>query len=533
MRTVRTPGALIAARYSTDNQDADSIELQVERCTAYCRERGIPVLDVYADYAVSGMKAHRTELDRLLDDLRAGKGDAVVILDQSRMVRSMPRWFELREEISSMGVKVISVTQPFVGGDLRDPSVFMMETTSGMINHMWVLQTRQKVLAKMHHMAQQGQHTGGKPALGYRVENGVLVIDDAEAAVVRRIFREYDEGRSYKQIIDGLNADGIRTKRGNAFGSNSLHDLLHNEKYIGTLVYGQKVYRADGTRNTHSPEGGDVIRRENAVPAIIDRDLFGRVQQRMAQNKHLQGGRPPEKREYPLKGKVFCGECGSAMTVARSVSKGTPYYYYRCARKDRLHDCDCQPIRADKLEEIVLTYVRSIVGSADILEETTQRMKAALAGINRTGAARMQALIDEDRETDHQIANIVDAIAAGAFSKALSDRLTELEAKKAQLRTRIDDLRKQADVAALPAKRIQELFDYIVTQAQTDTAAVFDIVSRVEIYKDHIRIYTSFDKDPSKIKPENTTELLETPGTASGVPIVFITAVGFGIVVKR
>lgn len=348
MRTDRTPGALIAARYSTDNQDADSIELQVERCTAYCQERGIPVLDVYADYAVSGMKAHRNELDRLLDDLRAGKGDIVVILDQSRMIRNMPRWFELRGEISAMGVKVVSVTQPFIGGDLRDPSVFMMETTSGMINHMWVLQTRQKVLAKMHHMAKTGQHTGGKPALGYRVQHdplpngergpGYLVIDEDEAAIVRRIFREYDEGRSYKQIIDGLNADGIKTKRGSAFGANSLHDLMHNEKYIGTLVYGSKVYRSDGSRNTHSPEGSDIVRIENAVPAIIDPELFDRVQRRMAENKRLQGGRPPEKREYPLKGKVYCGECGGALTVARSVSKGTAYYYYRCARKDRLHD---------------------------------------------------------------------------------------------------------------------------------------------------------------------------------------------------
>lgn len=130
-------------------------------------------------------------------------------------------------------------------------------------------------------------------------------------------FEEYGSGKSYREIVAGLNADGIKTKRGSAFGANSLHDLLKNEKYIGTLVYGQRPYREDGTRNTHAA-AADSIRIENAIPAIIDKELFAKVQDKMAANKRQQGGRPPTKRDYPLKGKVFCAECKSAMTISTS-----------------------------------------------------------------------------------------------------------------------------------------------------------------------------------------------------------------------
>lgn len=545
-RIERIHGALIGARFSTDNQSDDSIEIQVERCQAYCREHNIPVLDIYADYAVSGMKQHRTQLDRMLEDLRSGKGDTVVILDQSRMMRNMPQWFALRQEISSMGVQVISVTQPFVGGDLRDPNTFLMEGQTAIVNHMWVLLTRQKVLAKMHHMAQQGQHTGGKPALGYRVQRdvmpsgelgpGYLVVDEQEAAIVRRIFTEYDSGKSYKAIIDGLNADGIRTKRGSAFGPNSLHDLMKNEKYVGTLVYGSKVYRPDGSRNSHAPEGTDIVRMENAVPAIIEPELFQRVQERMAENRRAQGGRPPVSREYPLRGKVFCGTCGAAMyaRASRGAAGNATYHYYACSRKKAGKEaCTNKPIRVDELEALVLKYVRAMLGNPTLLQETVDKLSDATRKASEAGAARMAALIDQQYNLEAQIANIVNAIAEGAFSQALSARLSALEAEKAKVTASIASLKRAADLSALPASELSRSVSRIVENACNDAAAVFSIVTRVDVYPDKIVIYTIFDPDDRRKITDTDREVVQTLGTPSGVPTVFITAIGLGVVVRR
>lgn len=546
-KAARTPGALIAARYSTDNQSEDSIEIQVEKCTEYCREHDIPVLDIYADAAVSGMKTHRPQLDRMMEDLQAGKGDTVVILDQSRMIRNMPRWFTLRQEIASMGVRVISVTQPFVGGDINDPNTFVMEGQMAIMNQWIVLYTRQKVLAKMRHLAKSGYHTGGKPALGYRVQHdllpngeqgpGYLVIDDEEAAVVRRIFKEYAGGKSYKSIIDGLNADGIKTKRGSAFGSNSLHDLLKNEKYTGTLVYGSKVYRPDGTRNTHAPEGTDVVRIEGAIPAIIEKEIFEKVQERMKTNKQEQGGGQPKIREYPLRGKVFCGECGAAMHVrtSKGPANGEPYLYYACTQKKTKHDaCPNKPIRVEELERLVLEHVRAVLGSPEILNETVERMESVTGEMQRTGAARMQTLIDQQFDLEAQIANIVNAIAAGAFSPALQARLTALEAEQAKVTSRLSDLKKAADIASLPAEKLNDLFAWIVEAAKSDAAAVFAVVTRVEVYTDRIVIYTAFDPDnPDKRTHHYDRESITAMGTPSGVPSVFIDGIGICMMIKR
>ena len=159
-------GAYILARYSTDRQNPDSIEVQVQKCTDWCQKEGLPILGIYADYAVSGMKDTRPQQSRMMDDLRMGGADTVVIYDQSRMFRKMTAWFEFRAELETMGATVISVTQPQIGGDLRDPTNFLTEGSMALFNQIWALQTRQKVIAKMEFMARQGLHTGGVPPLG-------------------------------------------------------------------------------------------------------------------------------------------------------------------------------------------------------------------------------------------------------------------------------------------------------------------------------------------------------------------------------
>ena len=186
----RTKGAFINARYSTDNQNPDSIQVQVEKCTEWCNQHNIPVIGVYADDAVSGMKNTRPQYEQMMIQLRMGIADTVVIYDQSRMFRKMTAWFAFRDEIESLGVKVICVTQPMIGKDLRDPTNFMAEGSMALFNQVWALQSRQKTIEKMRFMARNGQHTGGVPALGYTVENGRLTVCEDEAATVRRIFEE-------------------------------------------------------------------------------------------------------------------------------------------------------------------------------------------------------------------------------------------------------------------------------------------------------------------------------------------------------
>ena len=523
----RIPGAFICARYSTDNQSPDSIAVQVGKCSEWCAQHSVPILGIYADEAVSGMKESRPQYAEMMRQLRSGVADMVVIYDQSRLFRRMTAWFTFRDEMTSLGVRIVSVTQPMVGRDIRDPANFLMEGSSALFNQMWALQSRQKTIEKMRFMARNGQYTGGKPALGYQVIDGKLQICEEEAEVVRRIFREYASGKSYRDIIAGLNADGIKTKRGNSFGSNSLHDLMHNEKYIGTLVYGQSPYREDGTRNTHAKDGEDPIRIEDAIPAIIDKETFRIVQERMARNKHQQGGRPPKNREYPLRGKVFCGSCKSAMTI--STSRGE-YYYYRCTGKKRLHNCDATPISVDHLERTVSAALRAVLGTPDEVEGLIKILRDQSEEIAAGSVRRLQELLEEERDIGKRLDNALDAVLAGLSSPTLKEKIRDLEERKASIQVELQAMKRAVDASSIPETRLRELLDIIIT---TDNAALLSIVYRVEVHEDHITIWTLLDSDPNGHIDTTQEGVTTTPGTGFAVPIVFVTSQFLRIIVAR
>lgn len=527
---MREHGAFILARYSTDNQNADTIEVQVSKCSEWCSRNNMPILGVFADFAVSGMKDSRPQYEAMMVQLRQGGADTVVIYDQSRMFRDMVLWFQFRRDMENMGVTVRSVTQDHIGGDLKNPSVFLEESVWAVFNQLHVLQTQEKTNAAKRHKAARGEHNGGIPPLGYRVEDKHLVIDEREAAVVRRIFTEYAVGRSYKQIIDGLNRDGLTTKRGNSFGSNSLHDLLHNEKYTGVMVYGGKPYRSDGSRNTHAQASPDAIRTEDAVPAIISRELFDKVQERMSANRRQQGGRPSKKRDYPLKGKVFCGHCKFAMSVSTSHQI---YDYYKCAAKKRLNtDCPNTPISVDKLEQLVADVVRSQLNAPQLIDRLIGLLRAEAQGFQSGAVDRLKRLQKQELEVARKLDNAMDAVLDGMNSPALKQKISDLESQQRSIRRDLKLLRQQVEASSMPEQSIRNLLQKAIS---SDSAVLYSMVSRVEVYTDHIEIWTIYDPDPAKSidYSQPGVAMTKTDGTASGVPIVFVTPQFLRIVVAR
>ena len=267
---------MILARYSTDNQNPDSIEVQVDKCTEWRHQKRIPILGVFADMAVSGMKDTRPQYEAMMQQLRQGKADTVVIYDQSRMFRKMTAWLAFRDELSAMGVSVVSVTQPMIGKDLRDPTNFLAEGSMALFNQIWALQTRQKVMEKMRFMARNGQHTGGKPPLGYSVEDGRLVICEEEAAVVRRIFAEYAGGKTYRDIIAGLNKDGLKTKKEqflyflHKFRVLDISKQSHRQRLIDTFINRIYLYDDKLVITFNHKDGAETITLNDIEAALAD-----------------------------------------------------------------------------------------------------------------------------------------------------------------------------------------------------------------------------------------------------------------------
>lgn len=514
-------GAYILARYSTDNQNPDSIEVQVEKCTEWCKSHDMPVLDIFADYAISGMRDTRPQYARMIQALQAGGADTVVIYDQSRMFRKLTAWFDFREILSRLGAHVVAVTQPMIGGDLTDPACFLTESTMAVFNQMWCLQTRQKVVAKMRHMATSGQYTGGVPALGYQVVDQHLAVCEPEAAVVREIFELYASGMSYHLIIDQLNEEGHKTKAGNPFGQNSLHDILKNEKYIGVLHYGATKKTLKGTRTAHNGIAEDAIRIENGCPAIVDRDTWDKVQLKMARNQRSQAGRPPL-RDYPLKGKAFCALCGSALAVSRSQGK---YYYYSCGRKSRNGTCDLPRIGAPKLEHLVADAVRGLIGTQSNINGLIEVMRDQRARMLGDSPDKLGALMEQRAALQKKLEAGTDAILSGLNSPTVRRKINELESEIYELDEEISDLHEDVARVGIADDELRRSLTRLLVDAPADDSAIMGLVARVELGRDDIRVWTLLDADFSgRIDPAEAGAVINIDGDALPAPSIIITA---------
>ena len=348
--------AVIYARFSSDMQREESIDAQVRACTAYAKRQGYVVVDTYKDEAKSGRETTKRDgYNQMLADAMEDKFDVIIFHKIDRNSRNELNYFIFKDKLEKLGIRYEYAAQPI---DAMSPEGQMME---GMLVSMAAYYSRN--LAKetkkgMNENAYKALFNGGCPPLGYRIVDKKYVVDEQEAAAVRLIFKLYLEGNGYAAICQALSIKGYTTRSGRDFTKNTLHDILLNEKYVGTYTF-NKIPRK-GKRNMHSkvrPE--DFISIEDALPAIISKEDFAAVKFKMERN-HRRAAAYTAKATYLLSGKVFCGHCGSAMVGHRLRHR---YCYYGCTRKEQLPTSKCPQkyIRAEVLEHWVLQILERVV----------------------------------------------------------------------------------------------------------------------------------------------------------------------------
>lgn len=305
-------------RVSTDSDEqATSYEVQVEHYTDYIRKN--PEWEfalIFADDGISGTNTKkREEFNRMIDEAMAGKIDMIVTKSFSRFARNtldclkyirqlkeenIPVYFE-KENINTMDAK---------NGVLLTIMASLAQQESQSLS--------QNVKLGFQNRYQQGQITvNHNRFLGYtKDEKGELIIDPTEAEIVKRIYLEYLQGASLKQIGESLESDGILTAAGKAkWRPKTLHKILKNEKYIGDALL-QKTYTVDFFEKKRVPNNGLVPQYyvENSHEAIIPRDLYMQVQEEMVRRANLHSGKNRKKRvyssKYALSSIVYCPKCG-------------------------------------------------------------------------------------------------------------------------------------------------------------------------------------------------------------------------------
>jgi site-specific DNA recombinase len=412
-------------RFSTDKQNENSIDTQQAAINQYSFKHGYTLIHHYVDMAMTGTNTDRPNFQRMLNDAKAGKFDAIIIYDQSRLSRDIADWTIFRKLMHTYGVTVLSVTENL--GDFNDPNTFLTESiTAVLANHM-ILQTRQKSRAGIAQKAKNGVFLGGYPPLGYDVEDGRYVINEHEAKAVRLIFNEYASGTSYSAIVDELARLGYKGKRGAAIGKNSLNAILRNERYIGIYTWNKKIVKYMG-KWAGGKDNPEVERIEGIIPVIIDIKVWDKVQQRI--NSRKWNGAYTAKYEYLLTGLIECECCGAAYSGKISTNKkGYTTRYYICGNKRRTRICNAKNVNADELETAIVAKLHEILSTNDFdsmaveIYKTYQKDKGKGLAAERKELTRIKT----------KLSNATKAILNGADFSELNDQITQLKTRKAEL----------------------------------------------------------------------------------------------------
>ena len=407
--------AVIYARYSSDSQREASIEGQLRDCKDYAEKNGITVVGTYIDRAYSAKTDDRPDFQRMIKDSGKKIFDVVLVWKLDRFARNRFDAVNYKYQLEKNGVHLVSAMEPISQG----PEGIMVESMLIGMAEYYSAELALKVARGERENALQCKYNGGIVPLGFTIgkEDRLYHIDPETAPIVQEIFTRYANGEPAEKIAASLNERGLRTRTGKPFVKNSFFQIFRNRRYIGEYRYKDIV----------TPGG---------IPAIVDEDLFDRVQQRFEQNRIAHGRPAKEDVSYLLTTKLFCGKCGTLMGGESGTSHmGNTYYYYKCgnAKRHGKAHCDLKAIRKEPLERFVVETAIKVIFSDEIIEQLIDLIMEAQQQEN----TRLPVLKDQLRDTEKRLANLLEAIEQGILTPTTKQRLDELEARKEALNTSI------------------------------------------------------------------------------------------------
>ena len=474
----------IYARFSSDLQRSESIDAQVRACKYYASRFDLDVVRVYSDAAKSGRSTvGRDQFAAMMDAARAGKFEILLVHKLSRFSRSGTDTLNNKAKLESSGVELVSVTERL---DNSPEGKLMLYVITGM-NEFYSANLAAETMKGLRENAYNGKHTGGLPPLGYDVDPVTkrLVINTEEAQAVRTIFSMYLAGYGYGEIIQTLNANGWRTKRGALFGRNSIHDILINEKYTGVLTYDKIASKTPDRKMNRRKFKAEYIRIEDGCPQIISKDDFERTVARLQQNKHR--ARPKTVENYILSGKLYCGECGHRMCGERHKVRDTAYSYYVCNEGKRRKDHKLS-VPKQLVEDMVCNALNKVISSPASIDAIA---KAAIASYE-DDFSTLQRLDKEITDCDNGIKNIIKAITTGLDEPELRSELLRLKQHKSEL------IAIQSTASQDGKKNYDEWVSFLTRFCDLKTMPDEDKKAFIQTYVDRVVVFRKPDPNGGK-----------------------------------
>ena len=486
LTTCQPKTAVAYARYSSARQRDVSIEQQLRDIRAYAEREGYTIVHEFADHARSGFthSERREEFQAMLRAAGSGMFDTVIAWKVDRFGRDRRESAMYKGQLDDCGVSVIYAMEPIPDGAAGALTEGMLEA----IAEWYSRNLSENIRRGKHDNAGKALFNGIK-VFGYdKGPDGHYAVNEAEAALVRRIFSMYAQGNSVTTIERTLKDEGVLTSNCIPFGHSRILYMITNEAYIGTYHY-------------------DGISVPSGLPAIIDRDTW-----EICQALRKKTCRHYEKKPdvFLLSGKCTCGLCGGNVRGHSGNSRGKSFYYYICGTKRSMGTdyCTLPTVRKDTFEKKILDYLFDEVLAGELLDRFGSMIVDTLkASSDASPVHQMETTL---RDIRRRITNINKAISEGIWTASTGDMLKDLTRQAEDLEKNIT-FQQLTEQKTISKDRVMFLLHKVAEGNRSDPEAVKALigalVNSITVYEHWLRIVINAAEHVEKIPPEDLPPL--------------------------
>lgn len=501
-----------------DREESNSVANQKALLTEYIENfDDLFLYDVYVDDGYSGLNFNRPAFQRMLNDIYSGVITCVVVKDLSRFGRDYIEVGRYIERLfPAMGVRFISYSDRL---DSAKQSYDILLPIKNIFNEQYARDISAKITTVIRSKQKSGEYVGAFACYGYKkspTDKNKLIVDEYAAKVVRRIFSLYLNGVGKQRIANILNDDEIpcpteykrlngenykncnRLKTTRYWTYSTIHTILSNEMYCGTMVQGKKKQHMH--RITRIQDKSKWIRVPHTHEAIIDQETWRKVQL-------IKNGR---NKDIGLKdnnsifaGYLVCGDCGRAMMKnAWTRADGSKTFSFYCGTYKRVGKKYCTPhtLPLTVLEEIVLQDLNKIIHRIENLSSLVHSRANANDTAKNVVDAEIRRTTQELEKVSKLKISIYEDYKEGIITKE------EFISYKANYSQKEDLYRKQ--LAALQEKQSDNVIDKILSSPwverlvsrrsidKLDRLIVVEMIDHIEVYENKkIKIFYNFSND--------------------------------------
>lgn len=505
--SVKTYMAGIYARLSVDNHDGKeiSIETQIEMAKEYLKSHTeITLYDCYSDLGATGTNFQRSDFERLMQDVRDGLINCIIVKDFSRFGRNYIETGNFVEKIFPfMGVRFIAITDQYDSIKQANCNEAFSMHLKNIANELYARDIAEKVTASKQAKMKQGEYLGSIPPYGFQIDKidgkRTLVPEPVTSEIVREIFNRYASGETFVSLARWLYGQKIHRpsdykkykmvyqqegQQLRQWERESIRFLLTNDAYVGNLVQSGKHMKEQITvEHTHEP--------------LVSEEVFYQVWERIEENIKIQNRRPLRKdtMEDIFRGVLYCGECGhklSRMVTERKASykEVKTFVFYSCPNIKRIDEekCENEQITFLQIQKVVLHLLKK-----EFLLSGTQMKK--LMEFNKEAGEKRKEQIQKAQDelqksvdgADRKISSYYLEYRNGSISQVqFLETKKKLEEKKEQDRQTLRDLHTEySSIDRMVDKQNQFLRTILKYKscAELNAELVQNLIEKIYVYR--------------------------------------------------